>query len=1215
MSKFILFELRYWLKRPMPYIFFLGFALFAFGFLDFDFITIGAGRGITHANAPLVVQILYGAMSVLGLVAITSFFNATATRDYTSGMDQIVFASPIKKIHFFFGKFFGAFLVAILPYTGIALAALISPYMPWVDPTHYGPFSWQANLNGFLLFSVFNTLFGGAAIYAFAIYFRNPVLSYISAFGIIILNVMAAVLTKDIENQHWALLLDPLGQHSFNVFTKYWSPAQRNTGYVNLSSGPFVLNRLLWGGIGMAILFWVYWVFDFTQARSRPAKKKDRFAQAPLSSHATPPSSRTATPLTHTATPLLHTATSQLHIATTPAVINVRRPVAAWFHQFAFELKSITRNNAFIILTSIGLLNLIIDLSFSTGNFGQKNLPVTYSVAELISANLWIFIMAFIIFYSGYVVFREKEVKLDEIVDATPVSNGYIVTTKLAAVLTSVAIIQIVALIFGILFQLFHSFTRFEVWVYIRLFALDLLGFAFMLVAAYLIQLLVNNKYIGYFVIVAFLIANNFLWQAIRVDSNMVRFGKLPTVIYSDMNGFGPFVPGIIGFGLYWSLFCSLLILAIIGMNLRGKENGLRPKAARLAFYLKGHIALPAVLLTLFLTCGGWLYYNTKVLNTYISAKERDQQQADYEKKHKKDESLPLPFTTALNYTIDLFPAKRSFHIHVEWWVKNIHPSPITILPFNMPEKASNDTLTIPGAVLTATDQPLRYRTYTLQKPLQPGDSIRLSYTADFINKGIENEVSFTQITRNGSFFHDYDIIPMIGYSKGEELTNALDRRKYDLPRRQRLARLSRICTDTCNTSYINNSATWVDLTTTISTSDDQIAIAPGSLVSQWHEKDRNYYTYQLRHKTLDFFSFIAANYLVKRDSIDHVAIEIYYDKHHPYNVDRMVSAVKKSLHYYTTNFGPYYQQQCRIIEFPRYAGFAQSFPGTMPYSESIGFISDLRDTSTLDYVTYVVSHEMGHQWWAHQVIGPAMQGSESFSEGLAQYSALMVMKKEYGPEKMSRFLKYELDNYLRGRSQEKEYENPLMRTEGQSYIHYSKASLVYYYLQEMIGEQQLDTILKKIVTQYAYTNPPFPTAFNIVDQLKAGTPDSLSYLITDMFENITLFNNSVDSATVTKIADHRFQVKMKLLCEKIRCDSLGNEHKVPIDDYIDVGIFERNRQDGSLLGNSLLTRRIKIHGDTTLTFIVAKWPYQVGVDPYHYLIDKVIEDNLKIVL
>jgi hypothetical protein len=56
-----------------------------------------------------------------------------------------------------------------------------------------------------------------------------------------------------------------------------------------------------------------------------------------------------------------------------------------------------------------------------------------------------------------------------------------------------------------------------------------------------------------------------------------------------------------------------------------------------------------------------------------------------------------------------------------------------------------------------------------------------------------------------------------------------------------------------------------------------------------------------------------------------------------------MLASVEKSLAYYTKNFGPYYHKQCRIIEFPRYASFAQAFPGTMPYSEGIGFIADLR--------------------------------------------------------------------------------------------------------------------------------------------------------------------------------------------------------------------------------------------------------------------------------
>ena len=91
------------------------------------------------------------------------------------------------------------------------------------------------------------------------------------------------------------------------------------------------------------------------------------------------------------------------------------------------------------------------------------------------------------------------------------------------------------------------------------------------------------------------------------------------------------------------------------------------------------------------------------------------------------------------------------------------------------------------------------------------------------------------------------------------------------------------------------------------------------------------------------------------------------------------------SLDYYTHNYGKYYHKQCRIIEFPRYASFAQAFPGTMPYSEGIGFIVDLRKVTKedIDQVYYVVAHEMAHQYWAHQLCGANMQGSEMMSDCL----------------------------------------------------------------------------------------------------------------------------------------------------------------------------------------------------------------------------------------
>jgi aminopeptidase N len=117
--------------------------------------------------------------------------------------------------------------------------------------------------------------------------------------------------------------------------------------------------------------------------------------------------------------------------------------------------------------------------------------------------------------------------------------------------------------------------------------------------------------------------------------------------------------------------------------------------------------------------------------------------------------------------------------------------------------------------------------------------------------------------------------------------------------------------------------------------------------------------------------------------------------------------------------FHPNPFKQARILEFPTYANFTQAFAGTIPYSEGIGLVTRLPDTGAadkIDMVTYVTAHEIAHQWWGHQVIGAEQQGPTLLSETFAQYSALLVMERLYGREQVRKFLKYELDRYLRAR-------------------------------------------------------------------------------------------------------------------------------------------------------------------------------------------------------
>ena len=558
-------------------------------------------------------------------------------------------------------------------------------------------------------------------------------------------------------------------------------------------------------------------------------------------------------------------------------------------------------------------------------------------------------------------------------------------------------------------------------------------------------------------------------------------------------------------------------------------------------------------------------------------------------------------------------PEERNMTAKIEAWAKNKTNAPISELHFTLPMLSDSIKLTIPNAKLKLNDKDLNYRIYTLNKALAANDSIKISVDLASITKGFENEISFTQLTQNGTFFNNEDIMPTFGYNNRFEISDKNLRIKRKLPKRDRMPKLDKTNLVARGNTYISSDSDWVEVTTIISTSKDQIAVAPGSLLKSWESNGRKYFKYHLDQKSLNFYSFISANYQVARKKWNGIDLEVYYDKQHATNVPNMMKSMQKALEYYTKNFGPYYHKQCRILEFPRYASFAQAFPGTMPYSEGIGFITDLRDVTKddIDLVFYVVAHEMGHQYWAHQVCGANMQGSEMMSEGFAQYSSLMVMEKEYGKDKMKKFLEYEMNGYLTGRSTEFEGENPIMKTENQQYIHYNKASVVMYYFKEMVGEQNVNKALKNLVTQFGYKDPPYATSIDAVNEFRKVTPDSLRYLIPDLFENITLFSNRTLKVTSKKVGDE-YEVSIKTTSEKFRSNALGKETPTPIADYIDIGVFGKSDKE-NVLGKPLVYKRLKItKKDNTFVFKTKTEPYKAGIDPYNYLIDRIPDDNVK---
>jgi aminopeptidase N len=363
----------------------------------------------------------------------------------------------------------------------------------------------------------------------------------------------------------------------------------------------------------------------------------------------------------------------------------------------------------------------------------------------------------------------------------------------------------------------------------------------------------------------------------------------------------------------------------------------------------------------------------------------------------------------------------------------------------------------------------------------------------------------------------------------------------------------------------------------------------------------------------LDFFSFQSANYTVKRDKWNDVALEVYYDAQHAYNVDRIIEGMKKSLDYFGKSFAPFQFRQMRVLEFPGYERFAESFANTVPFSESIGFIADLRDPESIDYVYYVTAHEVGHQWWAHQVIGALVQGVTMLDETFAQYSALMVQEQEYGAAKMRKFLKYELDRYLRGRAGEVVEEMPLALVENQQYIHYRKGSIVTYALKDYLGEDAVNRTLARYDHDKAFQQPPYTTTREFLDYLREDAGAQNASLISDLFEKITLFDNRVTEVTAKKRDDGKYDVTLSVHTGKIYTDGVGKETKATFDVPVDIGVFAK-APDGKEQNEKVLflEKRKVADGDSTVTVTVDGEPYEAGIDPFNKLVDRVSDDNRK---
>ncbi len=1186
-GKITAFELRYQLRNPVFWVAAIIFFLLTFGAATSSDIQIGSGGNI-NANSPLAIIQTHLVLTVFFMFVSTAFVANVIVRDDESGFGPMVRSTQVGKFDYLLGRFSGAFLAAALAFATVPLAIWLGSLMPWVDPETLGPNKLSYYASAYFVFALPGLFMVSALFFAVATMTRSMMYTYVAVVAFLVLwTVLISAVQGRPDLQDTAALFEPFGLGALANATRYWTAAESNV-LVPALEGGLLANRIIWIGFALVMLGLAYWRFSFTEKGvSKRKLRKEAKKQAKLAK------------------------VEPRIVETLPAL---RPEKSAWVRLITrtrFEVAQVIKHPAFFVLILVGLFNTSGALLLGNQLYGTPSRPLTFTVIPILQGGFGIIPVIIAIYYAGELVWRDRDRKMHELIDSTSVPGWSYMVPKTIAVGVVLFTALLASVVSAVLIQSIRGATpeigKYLDW-YLLPFSINMLITA---ILAVFVQALSPNKFVGWGVMVIYIVAQLVL-SSLGFEHPLYLYGSTGGNPVSDINGNA--VGDALGWGLrlYWGAFA--LILAVLAHLLwrRGADAALKPRLKRLPEGLKSPAgAMLGVGVLLAAVTGGYLFNQMNRVEQYRTSDDNEATLAEYEKKYLQYETLVQPAVTQVSLEVDLFPEEIRMEARGRYAILNDTDEVIEHLHVRLPDADAEILgIEVAGATLEINDEKFKYRIYRFDEPLAPGATSELTFETRRWQRGIRASGNDTRLVKNGTFLNNSEFAPQIGMNRSGLLQDRATRREYDLPSELRPAPLG----DEASRQENYVGADWVIADITVTTDASQTPIAPGVRVSDEVEGGRRTARFVSESPILSFFSIQSADYEIATRNVDGVELQVYYHETHDTNVERMLDALEKSLKYYRANLGPYQFPHARIIEFPGYASFAQAFAGTMPYSESIGFVADYADEGDIDAVTYVVAHEVAHQYWAHQIISANQQGGTILVETMAQYSAMMVMKEIYGEDQMRRFLKFELDNYLTSRGGEAIEELPLVQVEDQGYIHYRKGAVVMYLLQDRLGEGRVNLMLSELLDRYRFQGPPYAISTDLVEGFESlARTDEERQLVEDLLRKITLYDLKVEEAKSSELPDGSWETVITVSAAKFYADGEGAETEAPLADQIEVGAFTARPGLGAFdKSNVLLMERQPVKsGEQQIRIVTDKQPTYVGIDPYNKYVDRNSDDNL----
>ena len=201
---------------------------------------------------------------------------------------------------------------------------------------------------------------------------------------------------------------------------------------------------------------------------------------------------------------------------------------------------------------------------------------------------------------------------------------------------------------------------------------------------------------------------------------------------------------------------------------------------------------------------------------------------------------------------------------------------------------------------------------------------------------------------------------------------------------------------------------------------------------------------------------------------------------------------------------------------------------------------------------------------------------------------------------------------YFSGRSFDGDIEPPVYLVDDQGYIAYGKAYTVLMALRDLIGEKQVNNIIKTITDRHRYINKLEVNSIEFLDEIYKATPTEYHVLIDDWFKKVITYDLGIEDSSYKELTNGTYEVTVNIRAKRFETLAEGETKKIAIDEPIKIGIFATHPSEVKNDSSILFYESNDINKEMTeIKIIVNEKPSYIAIDPYGTRSDENLTDNI----